>query len=405
MKAITKPKPSMLRHLVVSCQHRSMSYDMRELTKMNAEFQRKINVLKMFTEQKQFNYEAPEMTYDKKTGNVTIIDPEDRKRNTKKIIKNYSEVEGRRQQLYAELGLDSDGTPKEGVDPSTVNAEELGEKLYNLRTKENEDEELDFDPTMFHMFTRDFMRVDVGLMIQRPPIFLHMRERDKDFMVARQSLMEEYFCDTKQFIDEFNEVSKLNEDVLATNPYVSRMNLDNYPSHRMKDELTGEYKTYCAASKNWAFADPQCTDSKSLHYAGEDRVYLLLQNKYTDEWEFPVTSVHVGQTFFRAKMSIFEELTGNQWKIKFTGSSPVLHTLREFTPAEQDDSRNHTLKGVRTFWFPALHLRGLPDMLINQATEGQAALYKDWAWVPKRKLNEYFARDYYDIFSKVSRTR
>ena len=35
-----------------------------------------------------------------------------------------------------------------------------------------------------------------------------------EFMKDRQDHMEEYYCDTKQFIDEFNEIAKLNEDVL-----------------------------------------------------------------------------------------------------------------------------------------------------------------------------------------------
>ena len=47
--------------------------------------------------------------------------------------------------------------------------------------------------------------------------------------------MEEYFCDSRQFIDEFNEVAKLNEDILAENPYASRMNIDNYPTHKYFD--------------------------------------------------------------------------------------------------------------------------------------------------------------------------
>jgi len=61
--------------------------------------------------------------------------------------------------------------------------------------------------------------------------------------------MEEYSVDTKQFIDEFNEVSRLNEDVLSNNPYASRLNIDNYPTHRMKNPETGEENTYCAATK------------------------------------------------------------------------------------------------------------------------------------------------------------
>jgi len=61
--------------------------------------------------------------------------------------------------------------------------------------------------------------------------------------------MEEYSVDTKQFTDEFNEVSRLNEDVLSNNPYASRLNIDNYPSHKMVDPETDEEKTYCGGSK------------------------------------------------------------------------------------------------------------------------------------------------------------
>lgn len=83
--------------------------------------------------------------------------------------------------------------------------------------------------------------------------------------------------------------------------------------------------------------DPKCQDVRSLHYAGEDRVFLILKNKYTGEWEFPITKMNFGQTFFKAKMNMFTELTGNKWKIKFFGSSPIMHTLREFTPIEKED--------------------------------------------------------------------
>jgi hypothetical protein len=270
-------------------------------------------------------------------------------------------------------------------------------------------DEFDYDPANFYQFTRDMMRVDIGMMIQRPPIFLHMRDNDLEFMKARQSLMEEYFCDTKQFIDEFNEVSNLNEDALATNPYSSRMNIDNYPTHSVKDPVTGEEKKYCAASKDFKLADPMCSDTKSLHYAGEDRVYLVMKNKYTNEWEFPVLTLMMGQTFFKSKVKLIDQLTDNKWKLKFFGSSPVLHTLREFSITEKEqDKRNHGLKGVRTFWFGAHHLRGLPSVLIDQTdgSEGsQDSLYCDWAWVPKRKFNEYFQRDYHDIFTQVCRTR
>jgi hypothetical protein len=72
----------------------------------------------------------------------------------------------------------------------------------------------EIDPSQHYVFSRDSLRVDVGLIIQRPPVFLRMREKEMNFMKVRQDFMENYFCDTKQFIEEFNEVGKLNEDVL-----------------------------------------------------------------------------------------------------------------------------------------------------------------------------------------------
>lgn len=45
----------------------------------------------MFTDDKIFKYEEPIMTYDKATGNVTIIDPADIKKK-KKIINSMDEV-------------------------------------------------------------------------------------------------------------------------------------------------------------------------------------------------------------------------------------------------------------------------------------------------------------------------
>jgi hypothetical protein len=105
------------------------------------------------------------------------------------------------------------------------------------------------------------MRVDVGLIVQRPPIFVHVTKRDFEYMTLRSQIMNEYHCNTKAHIEEFEEVVKLNEDILADNPYVSKMNLDNFPTHKLGDQ------EYAAASKNFANVDPACEDRRSLHYA------------------------------------------------------------------------------------------------------------------------------------------
>lgn len=163
------------------------------------------------------------------------------------------------------------------------------------------EKDYEVDPTQFYVFSRDMQRVDVGLLIQRPPIFLHMRKRDAEFLKLRSRLMNEYYCDLKQYTAEFDEVNKYNDDVLSTNIYSSIRNIDNYPTHKLKDTETGEEKTYCGATKHFLKVDPYISDRRNFHFAGEDRTYLILKNKYTKEWEFPTGKVFFGESFFKAK--------------------------------------------------------------------------------------------------------
>lgn len=102
----------------------------------------------------------------------------------------------------------------------------------------------------------------------------------------------------------------------------------------------------------------------------------------------------------RAKQDMFISFSGNKWKIKYNGTMPQIHTLRELTIAEQEDPRNKALKGVRTYYFFAHHWRGHPEMEFNEAS-----LYNDYAWIPKRKLNEYFTQSYHEVFIDGLQTR
>ena len=80
---------------------------------------------------------------------------------------------------------------------------------------------------------------------------------------------------------------------------------------------------------------------------------------------------------------------------------PQAHTIREFTEAEKEDGRNRHLNGVRSYFFHANHNRGMTDIL----PPSELMPYDDYAWVPKRKMNEFFTRDYYDIFAHACTTR
>lgn len=147
--------------------------------------------------------------------------------------------------------------------------------------------------------------------------------------------MNEYFCDTKQYFNEIEEVAKMNEGLFADNLEASPMNADNYPTHKTEDG-----REYCAASKHFSKADPACPEPRSLHYAGEDRVYLMLHNKYTDKWEFPTGKCMVGQSFMRAKQNLFASYSGGQWQVKFYASIPLVHTIRDMNEIEKEDPWN-----------------------------------------------------------------
>ena len=140
-----------------------------------------------------------------------------------------------------------------------------------------------------------------------------MTKRDIEFLKLRSQTMNEYHCNAKQHIEEFEEVAKLNEGILVENPYASTMNLDNFPTHKLGDD------TYCAASKNFANVDPACSDVRSLHYAGQERTYLIFKNKFTQEWEFPTQNMYFGQSFMRSKQDLFVRYSENKWKVKYFG--------------------------------------------------------------------------------------
>lgn len=236
------------------CQHqsRSFSYDHGEIKKLELQVRRKMQILRMFSDLKDFDYEPPQMQYDKKTGDIKIIEAKqaqkDAKQPAKKMIGNIDDLEKEKKALFNELGLDEKGYPKNTKEP----VDKIAEKMKTAQDRMNRDFEI--DPSAFHVFSRDFMRVDVGLMIQRAPIFMQMRDRDVKYLKFKNDIMNEYYCNMKQFSDEFEEISKLNEDVLGDNPYSSKMNLDNYPTYRVPG--SNPPVEYAAASKYYANVDP-----------------------------------------------------------------------------------------------------------------------------------------------------
>lgn len=290
------------------------SYSAVENRTLQLELNRKLNAIKMQTLQSEFTFEQPEMIYDKKTGDVIIIDKSAEKKQ--KIIRNLDDLNKERAKIHNELDGISD------IDEKAKRSAELYTKF--MKTYE-------MDPTVLHVFSRDMFRCDVGLIIHRPPIFLKMSPRDVEHLKMRSQVMNEYHIDQKKYTEEFKELSKLNSDILENNPYCSTQNLDNYPSHQLGDD------TYSAASKHWVNVDPAMQDTRSIHYAAEDRTYLIFKNRHTGEWQFPAAPMRFGQTFTRGKQDLFTSLSADKWRIKFNGLMPQQHTMRHFSEAEKEE--------------------------------------------------------------------
>lgn len=77
----------------------------------------------------------------------------------------------------------------------------------------------------------------------------------------------------------------------------------------------------------------------------------------------------------------------------------MISTVREFNKTEKADKLNDGLKGARTYFYGAHHYRGLPEFDFDDK------VHEDWAWVPKRQMNEYLSSDNYGVFVHALKTR
>jgi hypothetical protein len=109
-----------------------------------------------------------------------------------------------------------------------------------------------------------------------------------------------------------------------------------------------------------------------------------------------------GTSFMRAKQTLFDLYSDNLFKIKFQYNQPMHHTVRPFTEDEKENRANNGMLGVRTYFFGAHHYRGVPTMSPHLA---ERTNHDDFAWIPKRQLNEYFTKEYHAAFIHALRTR
>ena len=132
-----------MRFLLNTVNCRPFSYGQGELRKMRAQVERRLKVLEYYTEQKDFTYEPPEMYYDKKSGEIKIVEKKaDPNAAKKKIIRNTDDLDRERKRLYKEEGLDEEGKMDK---TEGVSVDMYAEKIKKVT--ERMSKELDIDPS------------------------------------------------------------------------------------------------------------------------------------------------------------------------------------------------------------------------------------------------------------------
>lgn len=118
---------------------------------------------------------------------------------------------------------------------------------------------------------------------------------------------------------------------------------------------------------------------------------MLFKNKYTNEYEFPTMTLYHGDNFKIGKYRLFIDLSKDQFKIFFDSEHPEFCLTRQFHDYEKEDPKNKGLNGVRTFYYPAYHFRGKPQVFPNARHP-----YNDFIFATKMNFNEIAKEDYYN---------
>lgn len=226
--------------------------------------------------------------------------------------------------------------------------------------------------------TKDEYRVDLGLIIDRPPIFFNLSDKEFEYMKYRSQLDKKL----KTGIEVPKELLTFELNFQAD--ALINKNIENFKTHQ--DPETGNY--YCGHSKYYKNVDPNLDDPKSIQNAPNYKVYFLVKNKENGEWEFPTCPLLENQKFEEAKNSFFELISEGKWKIAHYTEVPYLYQERKFFEKEMLDKRNKKLKGAKTFFFGATHSEGIIEVKNEE--------WSDYVWVPKLQMNKYLTRDYYN---------
>jgi len=121
-----------------------------------------------------------------------------------------------------------------------------------------------------------------------------------------------------------------------------------------------------------------------------NNIYFLCRNKFTKEYEFPSMPLYHGDNFNLSRYKLFVELTKERFKVYFEDEHPLFHLKRNFHDYELADPKNKGLNGVKTFYYPAFHFRGTPQVYINNRHP-----YDDFIFTTKMGFSKVATENYF----------
>lgn len=274
--------------------------------------------------------------------------------------------------------------------------------------------------------TLDNHRIDVGMIITRPPIFLTINKNEVDYNRYKNEFYRKYEIDLDTYVNDLESFNTADSMLFREYEKLVRNHFDNEPNTRInknvKREVTNEeefsnelykynpdlayansylvkdnvpdddYHFYCRNSKHYMRVDPRIKNDRLIQNHPCFDIFLVAKNKYTGKWEFPSFTMDKGTNFRDGLETLATSFSKERFKVFFPGVPPIIQISREFYEHERDDPRNKGLYGVRTYLFPAYHDQGQPEVF-----ESKRHYYCDFALVRKNDLNKYFDEEYYSL--------
>ena len=238
------------------------------------------------------------------------------------------------------------------------------------------------NPKYDFVLTKDFYRVDVGLIVCRRPIFLSIDELEVEKITKEHSVISKHEAyplltsDLMQFDKNeiFNELKGLEEE----------------PTHSKKTN-NSDIKYYHCNSKDFRKVDPNIQDVKSIQHASCYNTYLLV--KKNGLWGFPTTKQSIHDSLFYTLEELYNYLRQDNWEAFITSKYP-LAVERESIPEKELEETSDLKKcvGRKIFYYLSYHDKGILNKVPKE--------YDDYAWVSKPELPRFLNEKKFSFISK-----